>query len=124
MIKMYRVIPQRASISIENEVEDRITLRRNQFNPQIRSRRTTIEFEAIVDECAFKNNPMHEECIEVQIEETIHRVVLDQYDICYRMNQGYTTVTASGVVVDSKEDDDHPLKHAINRVVNSQKEKP
>ena len=118
MIKMYRVIPQRASISIENEIEDRMTMGHKVFSPRINNRRTTIEFETYVDPCSFKAHPMHGDQIEVQVDETIHIVVLDQYDIRYERGQGPGTyVVASGRVVDSRDNDDHPLKQAVDKAV-------
>ena len=84
---MIRIIPEKTSISIENHIDYPPTMN-GSINPIRRSSRTMIGFEAIVDECTFKKHPMHENQIEVQIEETIHTVVLDQYDIKYGVEYG------------------------------------
>jgi hypothetical protein len=114
---MRRILPTRASISIENDIDERHTVN-GPFRPVIRSRRTTIEFKALIDESTFRKHPMHDREIEVQLDETIHTVVLEHYDIKYAADYGRKTcITASGVVVDSREIDDHPLKRAVDKAV-------
>ena len=114
---MRRVIPTRASITVENDIDERRMIP-GTLSPTIRSRRTTIEFEALIDESTFRKHPMHDKEIEVKLEETIHTVVLEHYDIKYASGYGrQTTVTASGVVIDSREIDDHPFKQAVDKAV-------
>lgn len=113
---MRRVIPTRASISIENDIDERHTIGGSFMRPIIRSRRTTIEFEALIDESTFRKHPIHDKEIEVKLEETIHTVILDRYDIEYTSDYNRkTAITTSGVVIDSREDDDHPFKQAVDK---------
>lgn len=114
---MRRVIPTRASITVENDIDERRMIP-GTLSPTIRSRRTTIEFEALIDESTFRKHPMHDKEIEVKLGEAIHTVILDRYDIKYTSDYNRkTTITASGVVIDSREDDDHPFKQAVDKAV-------
>lgn len=111
-----RIYPDSATLSIENDIDTRQMVGGRQI-PQLRGRITRIAFRAMMDKCSFKDHPLMGDKIEIALDKDVHLVIIENMDITYTAPQGllHNEVTGSGIVVDTFESDEHPLKRAVDR---------